>query len=160
MEIRLQLIRSGNWEDTKFFMRYFQPSGKGELKTAKGMKFLPNDLYEMPEEVFRLYYTSLSTEQQVIDLYFFNSFGKMYTLSFSFSNEKQEEEETIKEDEEGTAEESPKETINEIVEETEEEDEEEMEEIEDETVADEEAEGIEEHTLSSDTIDESPLVAL
>lgn len=86
-EIRFQLVRSGNWENAKFYMRYFQSSGKGELKTADGMVFLVNDLYEMPEDTFRLYYTSHSTDQQVIDLYFVDSFGKMCTLSFSFSNE-------------------------------------------------------------------------
>jgi hypothetical protein len=86
-EIRFQLVRSGRWEDTRFYMRYFQPSGKGELRTADGMVFLPNDLYEMPEEIFRLYYTSGSTDQQVIDLYFLDSFGNMSTLSFTFSNE-------------------------------------------------------------------------
>lgn len=97
-EIRLQLVRSGTWEDTKFYMRYFQSSGKGELKTADGMVFLPNDLYEMPEETFRLYYTSGSSDQQVIDLYFLDNFGKMCTLSFSFSNENDNEEDEDEED--------------------------------------------------------------
>jgi hypothetical protein len=87
VEIRFQLVRSGHWEDARFYMRYFQSSGKGELKTAGGMVFLPNDLYEMPEETFRLYYTSGSTNQQVIDLYFLDSFGNMFTLSLTFSNE-------------------------------------------------------------------------
>lgn len=91
-EIRFQLVRSGYWKDTKFYMRYFQSSGKGDLKTADGMVFLPNDLYEMPEETFRLYYTSRSTDQQVIDLYFLDSFGNMFTLSFSFNNENDSEE--------------------------------------------------------------------
>jgi hypothetical protein len=97
-EIRFQLAREGRWEDTKFYMRYFQSSGKGELKTADGMVFLPNDLYEMPEETFRLYYTSHSTDQQVIDLYFLDSFGTMVTLSFSFTNESDSTEEGNEED--------------------------------------------------------------
>ena len=75
-------------------MRYFQSSGKGELKTEEGMVLLPNDLYEMTWEIFRLYYTSLSEDQQVIDLYFFSNTGNTFTLSFSFTNETADEEQT------------------------------------------------------------------
>jgi hypothetical protein len=32
-----------------------------------GMVLLPNDLYPLPEETFRLYYKSLDTDQQKID---------------------------------------------------------------------------------------------
>jgi len=92
-EIRLQLVKLGHWDDAKFYMRYFQPDGKGELKTEEGMVFVPNDLYEMGKETFRLYYTSHSEDQQVIDLYFLDGFGKMFTLSFSFNNESDEEDE-------------------------------------------------------------------
>lgn len=91
-EIRLQLVKSGNWDDAKFYMRYYQPDGKGELKTEEGMVFVPNDLYEMGKETFRLYYTSQSEDQQVLDLYFLDDFGKMFTLSFSFNNESDKEE--------------------------------------------------------------------
>jgi hypothetical protein len=69
-------------------MRYFQPQGKGVLRTGEGMAFQVNDLYEIPEEAFRLYYTSASEEQQAIDLYFLSNSGQMVTLSFSFSSEK------------------------------------------------------------------------
>ena len=31
-EIRCQLVRSGEYQDTKYFIRYFQPTGKGELR--------------------------------------------------------------------------------------------------------------------------------
>lgn len=86
-EIRLRLVKSGNWIDAKFYMRYYQPDGRGELKTEEGIVFLPNDLYEIKDETFRLYYTSQSEDQQVIDLYFLDDFGKMFTLSFSFTNE-------------------------------------------------------------------------
>lgn len=95
-EIRLQLVRSGNWDDAQYYMRYFQPDGKGELKTEEGMVFKPNDLYRMTKETFRLYYTSRSEDQQVIDLYFLDNFGNMFTLSFSFNNENDKEEESQK----------------------------------------------------------------
>lgn len=92
VEIRLQLVREGRWEDAKYFMRYFQPQGKGFLKTEDGMVFLSNDLYELPYETFRLYYTSNSEDQQVIDLYFLSDSGQLVTLSFSFNNESDKEE--------------------------------------------------------------------
>jgi len=92
-EIRLQLLREGRWDDAKYHMRYFQPQGKGELRTEGRMVFLPNNLYEIPKETFRLYYTSKSEDQQVIDLYFLSDSGQMVTLSFSFNNENDNGEE-------------------------------------------------------------------
>ena len=86
-EIRLQLVRSGRWEGAEYYMRYFQPDGTGELKKEDGLIFKPNDLYEISKETFRLYYTSQSEDQQVIDLYFLDNFGNMVTLTFSFNNE-------------------------------------------------------------------------
>jgi hypothetical protein len=86
-EIRLQLVRSGYWKDAKYYMRYYQPDGEGQLKAEDGMVFKPNDLYEIGKETFRLYYTSGSEDQQVIDLHFLNNFGKMFTLSFTFSSD-------------------------------------------------------------------------
>ena len=68
-EIRCQLVRSGEYQDTKYFIRYFQPTGKGELRMENGTVLLPNDLYPLPEETFRLYYRSFGTDQQKIDIY-------------------------------------------------------------------------------------------
>lgn len=65
-EIRCQLVRSGEYQDTKYFIRYFQPTGKGELRMENGTVLLPNDLYPLPEETFRLYYRSFGTDQQSI----------------------------------------------------------------------------------------------
>ncbi|MBK5720214.1 DUF3872 domain-containing protein [Dysgonomonas sp. Marseille-P4677] len=92
-EIRCQLERSGRYENIKYFFRYFQPDGIGELKIDNGTIFLPNDYYDLDRETFRLYYTSQSEEQQVIDIYFFDSFGNSFTLSFSFNNDNSKEEE-------------------------------------------------------------------
>ena len=67
-EIRCQLVKEGNYQDAKFYIRYFQPDGKGELRMDDGTVFKPNDLYPLTKEVFRLYYTSRCTDQQVIDV--------------------------------------------------------------------------------------------
>ena len=92
-EIRCQLIRSGKYQDTKYFIRYFQPTGKGELRMEDDTVLLPNDLYPLPEETFRLYYKSLDTDQQKIDIYILDSFGQVVQKSFAFNNEAEDEKE-------------------------------------------------------------------
>ena len=92
-EIRCQLVRSGEYQDTKYFIRYFQPTGKGELRMENGTVLLPNDLYLLPEETFRLYYRSLGTDQQKIDIYILDSFGQVVQKSFAFNNEAEDEKE-------------------------------------------------------------------
>ena len=69
---------------------YFQPTGKGELRLEDGTVLLPNDLYSLPGETFRLYYRSLCTDQQTIDIYIVDSFNQTVTKSFSFNNETEE----------------------------------------------------------------------
>lgn len=91
-EIRCQLVRSGEYRDTRYFIRMFQTDGKGQLRLDDGTVLLPNDLYPLEKETFRLYYKSLSTDQQTIDIYIIDSHGQMVQKSFSFNNEKKEEE--------------------------------------------------------------------
>ena len=92
-EIRCQLVRSGEYQDTKYFIRYFQPTGKGELRMENGTVLLPNDLYPLPEETFRLYYRSFGTDQQKIDIYILDSVGQVVQKSFAFNNEAEDEKE-------------------------------------------------------------------
>jgi hypothetical protein len=92
IEIRCQLESSGRYENTRYCLRYFQSGGHGSLRLGDNEPFLPNDLYELTEESFRLYYTSLSQEQAVIDLYFFNTEGNSFFLSFTFNNDNAKEE--------------------------------------------------------------------
>ena len=54
-EIRCQLVREGYYQPTTYRIRYFQPDGKGKLEMAGGTVFLPNDLYPLEKETFRLY---------------------------------------------------------------------------------------------------------
>lgn len=86
-EIRCQLERSGRYDNAKYYLRYFQPDGKGELRMDDGTVFLPNDTYELTKETFRLYYTSKSEDQQVVDIYFFDNMGNIFDLSFSFNHD-------------------------------------------------------------------------
>lgn len=89
-EIRCELKRTGRFKETKYTIRYFQPDGKGSLRMEDGAPFLPNDRYPLEKELFRLYYTSESTDQQKIDVYVEDNFGKVAQLSFSFTNKEQE----------------------------------------------------------------------
>lgn len=91
IEIRCQLKRSGRFENTRYFMRYFQPDGIGILK-MDDIAFKPNDQYDLTKEIFRLYYTSESEDQQTIDVYFFDNFGNNQVLNFSFNNDNSKEE--------------------------------------------------------------------
>ena len=86
-EIRCQLVKEGEYEQAKFFIRYFQPDGKGELRMDDGTLLLPNDRYPLDRTTFRLYYTSRSTDQQVIDVYIEDNFGQVVQRTFSWQNE-------------------------------------------------------------------------
>jgi hypothetical protein len=93
VELRLQIVKEGNYTGTKFFIRYFQTDGKGELKLDDGRVLTPNDLFPLTKETFRLYYTSQCTDQQNFDVYIESSFGQVIQKTFSFSNESKEKEE-------------------------------------------------------------------
>ena len=90
-EIRCTLKRGGEFADTRYTIRYFQPDGTGPLRMDNGTVFKPNDRYPLTKEVFRLYYTSASTDRQTIDVYVEDNFGQTVKLSFNFNNEKNED---------------------------------------------------------------------
>ena len=79
-EIRCTLKRGGDFADTRSTIRYFQPDGKGTLRMDNGMTFKPNDRYPLNKDLFRLYYTSLSTDRQTIDVYVEDNHGRMQQL--------------------------------------------------------------------------------
>ncbi len=88
VEIRMKLLREGHFEETEYYIRYYQPDGAGDLKLEDGTVLLPNDLYKLTEDVFRLYYTSKSTDQQKIDIYVEDNFGKTEQITFNFNNKR------------------------------------------------------------------------
>ena len=91
-EIRCSLKRAGRFANTQYTIRYFQPDGKGCLKMDDGTVFKPNDRYPLTRDTFRLYYTSLSTDRQTIDIYVEDNFCKVQQLTFAFNNKKAEED--------------------------------------------------------------------
>lgn len=91
-EIRCQIVKEGEYQDTKFFIRMFQTDGVGKLRLDDGRVLLPNDLYPLKKETFRMYYTSYCTDQQVIDVYIEDNHGQVVQKTFSFQNDKGEDE--------------------------------------------------------------------
>lgn len=86
IEIRITIQRTGNYLNTQYYLRYFQFDGKGILRYYDDAPYLPNDLYSLPTEQFRLYYTSNSTVSQAFDIWISDSFGNEKQLNFQFKN--------------------------------------------------------------------------
>lgn len=97
VEIRCELKREGRFSDARYTIRYFQPDGKGTLRMDDGMVLLPNDRYPLDREVFRLYYTSESENQQTIDIYFEDNSepAQICQLTFDFNNEAEDEDSVV-----------------------------------------------------------------
>ena len=91
-EIRCRIIKEGDYQENRFYIRFFQTDGQGSLRLDDGRILSPNDLYPLNNEVFRLYYTSGCTGQQSIDIYIVDSFGQTVQKTFSWQNESVEEE--------------------------------------------------------------------
>jgi len=85
-EIRCELKREGLYDGATYTIRFFQPAGKGSLQMDDGIVFNPNDRYSLNKGIFRLYYTSASTDQQTIDVYVEDNFGQVKQLTFTFNN--------------------------------------------------------------------------
>lgn len=85
-EIRIKLLKTGNYLHSKYFIRYFQFEGEGTLQYYDEPSYLPNDLYELQKDEFRLYYTSKSTVSQSFDVWISDNFGNERKLSFQFNN--------------------------------------------------------------------------
>lgn len=86
VEIRITIQRTGNYSNTQYFLRYFQFDGQGTLRYYDELPYLPNDLYSLPKEQFRLYYTSGSTVSQSFEVWISDSLGNEKKLSFQFNS--------------------------------------------------------------------------
>ncbi len=86
VEIRLTIEPTGNYTGTHYFIRYFQFDGQGTLRYYNEPAYQPNDLYSIPTEQFRLYYTSNSTVSQSFEVWISDNFGNEKQLSFEFNS--------------------------------------------------------------------------
>lgn len=85
-EIRITIQRKGNYSNTQYFLRYFQFDGQGTLQYYDQPPYLPNDLYQLPAEQFRLYYTSASAVSQSFEVWISDNFGNEKQVSFQFNS--------------------------------------------------------------------------
>lgn len=86
IEIRLAIQRTDKYSGTQYFIRYFQYDGLGLLRYYHQHTYLPNDLYPLPAEQFRLYYTSQSTVTQSFIIWISDNFGNEKQLSFQLNS--------------------------------------------------------------------------
>lgn len=86
VEIRFTIQPAGNYSNTQYFIRYFQFDGHGTLRYYSDPPYQPNDLYSIPTEQFRLYYTSNSTVSQSFEVWISDNFGNEKQLSFDFNS--------------------------------------------------------------------------
>jgi len=84
VEIRITIEREGNYANAQYFLRYFQFEGRGTLRYYEDAPYLPNDLYQLHQERFRLYYTSDSFVSQSFDVWISDNFGNEKKLTFEF----------------------------------------------------------------------------
>lgn len=86
VEIRLSIERDNIYSGAEYFIRYFQFDGQGSLQYYDAAPYLPNDLYPLKEEQFRLYYTSQSVISQSFDVWISDNLGNEKKVSFQFNN--------------------------------------------------------------------------
>ena len=86
VEIRISIKPEGVYKDNRYYIRYFQFDGKGTLQYYDSQPYLPNDLYQLPDQKFRLYYTSKSSITQSFEIWISDEFGNEKNLKFQFNN--------------------------------------------------------------------------
>jgi hypothetical protein len=85
-EIRLEIRPiGGQYSGAKYFARYFLFSGEGLLTDEENRAFFSNDVYEIPDKVFRLYYTPNSGTSHEVEVVFFDNFGHQRVLMTTFT---------------------------------------------------------------------------
>ena len=86
VEIRMTILPSGDYSNTKYYLRFFQYDGTGTLQYYNEDPYKSNDLYPLPAKEFRLYYTSTSSVSQSFDVWVSDDFGNEKKLEFQFNN--------------------------------------------------------------------------
>ncbi|TXF78871.1 DUF3872 domain-containing protein [Chryseobacterium sp.] len=86
VEIRISLLTASNFSGTTYSIRYFQYEGNGKLQHYNDSPYLPNDEYPLPDKVFRLYYTSASSESHQFTIWIKDNLGNERKVEFEFEN--------------------------------------------------------------------------
>ncbi|MGH2666724.1 DUF3872 domain-containing protein [Flavobacterium sp.] len=86
IEIRLMIQRTDQYSGTQYFIRYFQYDGLGLLRYDQQHAFVPNNLYPIPAEQFRLYYTSQAYVTHSFTIWISDNFGNEKQLNFQLNS--------------------------------------------------------------------------
>ncbi len=88
VEIRCHLSAEGEYAKTAYRMRYFQYDGEGTLHllSPKSEALKMNDYYAVPYGDFRLYYTSHTEEQQMLEIVFEDNQQQEQIMEINFKN--------------------------------------------------------------------------
>ena len=91
VEIRCELRSSYQYDENRYFIRYFQYEGKGSLRTSpQGEALFANDVYPLISKgAFRIYYISASEANQSFSVWISDSFGNEQKLDFEFNAKKE-----------------------------------------------------------------------
>lgn len=95
VEIRLTLHRSGDYQDAEYHIGYIQKSGQGEVFDMEGTLLVNRELQKLSaipnldksnplEQVFTLFFRSLSSKSSEIEFFVVDNFGLKHTLTVSF----------------------------------------------------------------------------
>lgn len=94
--IRCSVKTEGNYQGTKYYIRYFQFEGEGKLHlgnnkiNGKMVILKPNDLFVLPDQQFRLYYVSTGNTTHDFDVWVSSNHGHEQKVSFQFNNKTKE----------------------------------------------------------------------
>ena len=91
VEIRCELHSPYQYDENRYFIRYFQYEGKGSLRTSpQGEALFANDVYPLASKgAFRIYYNSASEDNLSFSVCISDSFGNEQKLDFEFNVKKE-----------------------------------------------------------------------
>ena len=90
-EMRFTIVGvGGSYDSAKYYLRYFQYSGRGTLADEAGQTFVPNDSYLLPKKQFRLYFTAAAGSQHQLELTFYDNFNHRHPVELTFGIEQEE----------------------------------------------------------------------
>ena len=91
VEIRCMLAPERIVNGTRYTLRYFQYDGSGVLRIGRrGKSLTPNDRYAIAPGHFSLYYHSLASERQSLEVVIEDNHGQSQTLAFDFNSKEKE----------------------------------------------------------------------
>lgn len=86
VEIRFHLNRTERYMYAKYYLSFFQSEGWGVIQNEKGVFVAPNEVSEVNQEDFSLYYTSYCQNHQTIDFKIRDNFKQECTVNISFED--------------------------------------------------------------------------